>query len=254
MIKLGVSACFFYPDPARKVFQHKSLSYLENDMARYLTRPGVLPILLPDVGDSLEQYFDEVDGIVFQGGSDLTPASYGEQPIEDGRWPGDAVRDRYELDLMDRAARRGLPVYGICRGAQLLNVWHQGTLFQDLVTQTKTNVPHRDPALYDRTHHAVRCTEGGVLEQVYGKSTLRVNSIHHQGIKRLGDGLVAEATSHPDGLIEAFSARDPHRQYVLGVQWHPEFSPTLGDAVEDPMPLLDHFLEAVVDWRGGRRR
>jgi putative glutamine amidotransferase len=245
MVKLGVSACFFYPDPGRAVFQHKSLTYLENDMARYLTQTGVLPILLPDVGDQLEAYLDEVDGVVFQGGSDLAPSSYGEEPIENGRWPGDAVRDRYELDVMDRAAKRGLPVYGICRGAQLLNVWHGGTLYQDLVTQTGTTAPHRNPELYDRTHHTLTCTPGGELARIYGRSELSVNSIHHQGIKRLGDGLRAEATCPDDGLVEAFTATNPGRQYVLGVQWHPEFSPTLGDRVADPMPLLDHFLDAV---------
>lgn len=245
MIQIGVSACFFHPDPDRPVFPHKSLAYLEGDMARYLTRPDVLPVLLPDVGDLLEAYLDRVDGIVFQGGSDLAPSSYGQAPIEDGRWPGDPERDRYELDLMDRAARRGLPVYGICRGAQLLNVWHGGTLHQDLVTQTGTTAPHRNPELYDRTHHTVACTPQGVLAGIYGRTELTVNSVHHQGIDRLGDGLVSEAICPTDGLIEAFTARDPDAQYVLGVQWHPEFSPSLGEVVVDPAPLLDHFLDAV---------
>ncbi|MEO0603387.1 MAG: gamma-glutamyl-gamma-aminobutyrate hydrolase family protein, partial [Myxococcota bacterium] len=237
-------ACLFPPDRERGVFWKKSLTYLENDMAHYLTREGVLPILIPEVGDRVEQYLDEVDGLVLQGGADLAPGSYGEDGIEDGRWPGDPRRDAYELDVLRRAAHRKLPIYGICRGAQLLNVWRGGTLYQDLVTQTSTEVVHQEHEAYDAVHHPVECVEGGLLASLYGATTLTVNSVHHQGVKTLGAGLAVEARA-PDGLVEAFVAEDLDDQYVLGVQWHPEFSPTLGDRVADPAPLLDHFLAAV---------
>ncbi len=243
MITLGVSACFLYPDPERGVFSAKTLTYIENDMARYLTRDDVLPVLLPDVGDALEAYFDRIDALVLQGGTDMAPASYGEEPIQDGRWPGDPARDAYELDLLDRAARRNLPVYGICRGAQVLNVWRGGTLWQDLPSQVGTTGIHRDREAYDQIHHAVECVPGGVLAEIYGKTQLRVNSIHHQGVRALGRGLTLEATSPEDGVIEAFS--DQGEQYLLGVQWHPEFSVHLGDAVDDSDRLLDHFLDVV---------
>jgi len=243
VITLGVSACFLYPDPSRSVYSAKTLAYLEADMARYLTRDDVMPVLLPDVGDQLESLLDRVDGLVLQGGSDMAPASYGAEPIEGGRWPGDPTRDAYELDLLDRAARRNLPVYGICRGAQVLNVWRGGTLWQDLPSQVGTSGTHRDPEAYDRIHHAVQCVEGGLLAQLYGKTELRVNSIHHQAIHTLGRGLTLEATSPDDGVVEAFS--DAGEPFLLGVQWHPEFSPTLGDTVDDAERLLDYFLEVV---------
>ena len=96
MIKLGITACFMYPDPSRLTFGHKTLAYLEHDMSRYLSKMGVMPILLPDLPwNELEQFLREVDGIVFQGGADVSPTSYGESAIENGRWPGDAYRDQY---------------------------------------------------------------------------------------------------------------------------------------------------------------
>jgi putative glutamine amidotransferase len=133
MIKIGVSACFMYPDPTRTVFGHKQLTYFEHDMSRYLSRPGVMPILLPDLPwEELEQYLNEMDGFVFQGGADISPSTYGDEMIENGRWPGDRHRDQYELKIMDWAFKNKKPIFGICRGFQLLNVYFGGKMYQDL--------------------------------------------------------------------------------------------------------------------------
>ena len=105
MKKIGVSACFIYPDMKRSVFGPKSLSYLENDMAKYLAKKGILPILIPDVEKNhLNDILNEMDGFVFQGGVDLAPESYGESPI--GKWQGDVYRDRYELNILDFAIKK----------------------------------------------------------------------------------------------------------------------------------------------------
>jgi putative glutamine amidotransferase len=247
MILLGVSSCFFYPDPARTVFGHKTLQYFERDMARYLMREDVLPVLIPDVAPaSLEKIFDRLDGLVLQGGSDLSPESYGEDFLDKSRWPGDRYRDAYELRLVDEARRRRLPVLGICRGAQLINVYFGGTLYQDLSTQLGTEILHRDAQLYDRISHPVEIMAGGLLEKIYGDAgEIIVNSVHHQGIKSLGKSLCVEAVSPLDHLVEAVSYENPEEFFCLGVQWHPEFSTTLGDAIVDPQPLYESFLTVV---------
>jgi putative glutamine amidotransferase len=245
MIYLGVSSCFMYPDPSRTVFGHKTLAYFEQDMARYLSRPGVMPILIPDVPEAeLAQYLQKVDGFVFQGGVDIAPQSYQEEPIENGRWPGDAYRDQYELKIMDYAFKNKKPILAICRGFQLANVYMGGTLYQDIATQTKSPLQHRDAALYDRIHHQVSCTEGSLLKSIYQQDTLEVNSVHHQAVKTLGRNLIVDAKGE-DGLIEAFHYKDLASNYLVGVQWHPEFSHTLKNKLSDPDPLYHHFLQAI---------
>ena len=113
MLKIGISACFMYPDPSRTVFGKKSLNYLENDMARYIGQKGIMPVLIPDLeGEVLTDLLAEMDGFIFQGGNDLAPQSYGEEPILEGRWKGDAYRDQYELRILDYAVQAGKPVFG----------------------------------------------------------------------------------------------------------------------------------------------
>jgi putative glutamine amidotransferase len=244
MIRIGVSACFMYPDPTRVVFGHKQLSYFEHDMSRFLARKGYMPILIPDLPkDQLEPFLSEMQGFVFQGGADIAPGTYRETPIENGRWPGDAHRDAYELSILDWAVKQGKPVLGICRGFQLLNVYFGGTLYQDLSLQTKTPVEHRNAEKYDRIYHDVECTPTGLIKKIYQQDRLTVNSVHHQGVKTLGKDLVVDSKSAQDGLIEAF--HHAGSAPVLGVQWHPEFSHTLSDVVVDPNPLHDYFLEQL---------
>lgn len=127
MIKIGVTSCFFYPDINRRVYGKKTLSYLEMDTANYLADAGVMPVLIPLLtGEKLENFLSELDGLILQGGDDVSPLSYGEEPIEDGRWPGDIKRDKYELEVIDYFYKKKLPIYGICRGSQILNVYFGG--------------------------------------------------------------------------------------------------------------------------------
>lgn len=252
MIKIGLTACFMYPDPSRIVFGHKSLTYMENDMVRYITREDILPILIPDLPeDLLIPLLEQLDGIVFQGGVDLSPESYSDDFLSKERWPGDKYRDDYELMIADFAFKNDIPMYGICRGFQLLNAYFGGKLYQDLATETKTEREHRNAETYDRIHHSVKLNEGGYIANLYGgKNSIEVNTVHHQGVKILGSDLVEECRCPDDGLIEGFTYKDMDRKYVLGVQWHPEFSPTLGKVVDDPTPLYDDFLKAVEKRRG----
>ena len=241
MIRIGISPGFIYPDASRTFFAQKTLSFIENDLARYFARLNLFPTLLLDVSEEiLESYIKEMSGIVLQGGSDISSESYGEESIDLEKWPGDAVRDRYELKVIDIAIKNKIPIFGICRGCQLINVYFGGTLYQDIATQKKESILHRNADLYDRLAHEVDITSSGFLSSCYPKEKkLIVNSIHHQGIKKLGEGLVAEAICPDDGAVEAIACL---KSAVFGVQWHPEFSYTLKGEVADATALLNGFL------------
>lgn len=245
MIKIGVSACFLYPDVSRTVFGPKTLCYLEQDMARYLSRPGVMPILIPDLPKpELIPILAEMDGFVFQGGTDIAPASYGESPIEEGRWQGDAFRDEYELHLMDYAMKHEKPIFGICRGFQLMNVYFGGNLYQDIATQLETPVQHRHASQYDQVHHDIQLESGSFLAELYADESLRtINSVHHQAVKDLGSNLAIQALSAEDGLIEAVSWNEAAPGKVMGVQWHPEFFHNSQVPLINPHRIYDTFLQ-----------
>ena len=244
MIKIGVSACFMHPDMDRNVFGPKRLSYIENDMANYVVRKGIIPVLIPDVVDEyLEDILAEMDGFVFQGGVDLAPETYGESPI--GSWKGDAYRDQYELRIMDFAIKNSKPILGICRGFQLMNAYFGGTLYQDTLTQNSEAGNHRSAKLYDTVKHPINFVAGKFLEELYvDEKDPYVNTVHHQAVKDLGNDLEVFATS-PDGLIEAFGYNKEPDGKVMGVQWHPEFFHTIKDELIDANKLYNAFLSHI---------
>ena len=192
---------------------------------------------------TLRDYAELLDGLVLEGGSDMWPGSYGEQPLRP-EWSGDRVRDEYEIALLRAFIDAGKPVLGICRGMQVLNVAFGGTLYQDISTQLPDASLHRDAALYDRNLHAIEFVPGTRLAALYaGIPHAVVNSVHHQGIRRLAPDFVTEAVSVDDRIIEAFRWTGP--SYVAGVQWHPEFHDWTDPALLSGDPLLADFLSAV---------
>lgn len=251
MIKIGVSACFLYPDRNRPYFSPKTLCYFENDLANYLYREDVLPVLIPDLkGEALEHILRQMDGFVLQGGSDLSPKTYGEDHLDKNKWPGDELRDIYELKIANFAFTNAKPILGICRGAQLLNVYFGGTLYQDLATQYEDSLQHRDAEKYDGNHHTIDFSPGKILSKLYeNQNIMFVNSVHHQGIKKLGKNLIVEAISPQDKIIEAFSYAKMQERFVLAVQWHPEFSHTIKDKVVPAEPIYDYFIKNVREKR-----
>tara|TARA_R110002124_G_scaffold53088_4_gene152254 strand:- start:11892 stop:12635 length:744 start_codon:yes stop_codon:yes gene_type:complete len=244
MLKIGISACFMYKEPTRIVFGPKNLAYVECDMFNYVSQKGILPVLLPDLPiNQLGEILDELDGFVFQGGTDLAPETYNETPIVPGKWLGDAYRDAYELRIMDYAVQKGKPIFAICRGFQLMNVYFGGSLFQDIATQKPTAIQHRDADKYDALIHEIVIEKGKTLDEIYqGVDRAVVNSVHHQGVKQVGDGLEILAVSKEDGIVEALQNKDGN---ALGVQWHPEFSVGKGAPLLDPLKLYDYFIEKV---------
>ncbi|MGH9377840.1 MAG: gamma-glutamyl-gamma-aminobutyrate hydrolase family protein [Terriglobia bacterium] len=168
---------------------------------------------------------EDFDGILFAGGEDVDPAFYGEKPKYDNVRVN-PVRDEFEFSLLDRARRRRTPVLGICRGAQMVNVKFGGTLYQDIKSdrtlgdEETAPVEHKQPGDRADLSHSVTVTDSSSRLAQALQGSFPVNSLHHQGIKRLGRGLKVCAHAE-DGLVEAVEAADDG-SYLLAVQWHPE--------------------------------
>ena len=185
-----------------------------------VTNAGGLPVLIPlDLtNDDLDVLLSRLDGIIFTGGADIDPRRYGNLPHP--KVEGiDAARDQLEIHLAQAAARSSLPFFGICRGCQVINVALGGTLYEHLPDQLKGALPHDN---HDKSRHTlvhrVKVKAGSQLSKLLG-SQARVNSLHHQGIRRLADELDATALA-TDGLQEAFEL--PGHPFGMAVQWHPE--------------------------------
>jgi putative glutamine amidotransferase len=230
--RIGISPRLLHPQPgARGVFT-KILHYVEDGIAQWLQSREALLFVLP-LSQRAADYARELDGLVLQGGADISPLAYGEQPLKP-EWAGDPLRDQYEISLVKAFSAAGKPVLGICRGAQLVNVALGGSLHQDIPA-------HRSDG-YDQHAHDVRLEPGSALARLYGETgPRRVVSIHHQAIKQLAPGLTVEARAE-DGVIEA--VRGTGASYICAVQWHPEFHGGRTGFL-DGGPLLDEFLEAT---------
>jgi putative glutamine amidotransferase len=250
-LRIGVSGRLLYPDSSRSFLPTKSVQYLEQSVANWLMSGEVLAFMIPALSLAAphlprtikaKHYVDALDGLLLQGGADMSPKSYGETPLNP-LWAGDEVRDQYEIELFHEFVTQGKPVFGICRGHQVINVALGGSLYQDIATQCPDKGSHRDEARYDSHFHDMRILANTWLARVYpGVDVKRVNTIHHQAIKHLGEGLVVEATSEPDTIVEAI--RWEGHSFVVGVQWHPEFIDPGDPTLIDSKPLLRAFLAA----------
>jgi putative glutamine amidotransferase len=250
-LKIGVSARLFHPQPDAKGIQSKTLQYLEQSVAHWVMSRDVLVFMVPTVDKDglihrsevrLADYARVLDGLVLQGGADVSPSSYGETPLAP-QWAGDRYRDVYEMELVHEFIEAGKPILGICRGAQLINVAFGGTLYQDIPTQLPQSQVHVADS-YEKHRHEIRFEPGSGLARMYrGVQKPTVTSIHHQSIKTLGRGLRVEAWSEPDAVVEAIRANG--KGYVLAVQWHPEFHHPGDASTLNSAPILEEFLEAA---------
>lgn len=201
---------------------------------------GGIPVMLPLTADeeALARMVDMMDGFIFTGGHDVSPALYGEEklPFCAECCPG---RDEMERRLFPMALEKNKAVLGICRGLQLINSILGGTLYQDLPTQHPSEICHRQKAPYDAACHEVALVENMPLQKVIGKTSTGVNSCHHQAIKALAPELAAMAYS-PDGLVEAVCM--PSKRFVWALQWHPEFSYKVNS---DSVKIFNAFVDAA---------
>jgi len=250
-LKIGLSTCLLHADPSRPLFTNKTLQYVEQSIAHWLMSAGAMVVMVPcPTGETargdvqLSHYAQWLDGVVMHGGADVWPGSYGEVPLDD-EWIGDRVRDLYDLALVEAFEQAGKPIFGVCRGLQLINVAFGGTLYQDITLQHPQALQHRDPVSYDQNYHVIEIVEGSRLAQLYpGTSYTRVNSIHHQGIKHLAPDFNVEAWSYPDRVPESIRRR-PGRSYIAATQWHPEFHrPGSTITTLNDTPILDDFMAA----------
>ena len=250
-LRIGLSARLLHTPPKELGFPGKTLQYLEQSLAHWIMAHGALAFMIPTLGQgaevhrgavSVRDYVAALDGLVLQGGADVSPESYGEQPSRP-EWSGDRTRDLFEIELVWEFVIQDKPVLGICRGAQLINVACGGTLYQDISEQYPAAALHRDDTLYDGFHHAIEIVADSHLAGLFpNERVCRVNSIHHQAIKTLGNDLTVEARALDDGVIEAI--RWTGSGYMFGCQWHPELQSAFPDLL-DSSPIMHAFLEAA---------
>src|SRR3954447_5937820 len=193
---------------------HLRLTYLQA-----IQEAGGIAVVMPAHGyvDDAHALLDRVDGVLFSGGPDLHPATYGRVPHAELGPHVERTADEYELAMHRAARERGLPLLGICRGLQSLNVARGGTLHQHL--PDLSGLDHRPEQPPHTAAHEVTVAAGSLLHRLTGRRRLAVNSIHHQAIDDIGEGLAVVATA-PDGTIEAI--QDPVARFCLAVQWHAE--------------------------------
>ncbi|MEO6256011.1 MAG: gamma-glutamyl-gamma-aminobutyrate hydrolase family protein [Sphingomicrobium sp.] len=217
---IGIVCC------ARSVGQEIAQVVVERYLTGVMTHADCAALLIPARPDLMtaREVAGRIDGLLLTGSpSNMVPALYDDDLPGDG--PFDRNRDDMSLALIEALIERARPVFGICRGFQELNVAFGGTLARDLGGAERP-IPHHAPdgaslsGMFGHEHDVALAADG-VLAKTFKRDRLRVNSVHYQGVGRLGDGLAVEATA-PDGVIEAFSSA-PGGAAVLGVQWHPEW-------------------------------
>lgn len=203
-------------------------------------RAGGVPMVITMTDDQkeLERILQIVDGVILTGGQDVDPARYGESPVPElGKVCPE--RDAFDVMLVTMAVEAGLPVLGICRGSQVMNVAFGGSLYQDIPSQLPdTYLKHRVNSK-DEFHHDVKISEGTLLHKMLGTSA-SVNSSHHQSVKDVAPGFIVSAVSE-DGVVEAIEKKDA--PFVVGVQFHPEGFVAAGN--DSLMPIFSHFISAT---------
>ena len=182
---------------------------------------GGIPMVLPPIVEMAEKVAGRIDGLLLSGGSDLDPSYYGEEPVPELNATVPS-RDAFEMALVKHALERGMPVFGICRGLQVLNVALGGTLYQDLPSQLHPDlIAHRQQVPKWQWTHEVEVDDDSKVAGIMETDHIRVNSYHHQAIKDLSGDLVAVAHSS-DGVIEAAESPNLSERWLVGVQWHAE--------------------------------
>jgi putative glutamine amidotransferase len=227
---IGVSARIAKPQKDHAGRLSKTANTVDQHLAQWIASMGLLPFLIPsmhhktsayqsvNVGIGAVDYARLCDGLILQGGADVSPTYYGQTALRDD-WAGDPIDDAYEMGLVEAFLEQGKPIFGICRGMQLLNVMFGGSLYQDVSSQMAHTKPHGTDAREYHTHTVSligRTPMHGWFKSCEG----HVVSSHHQAVCNLGDGMQVQGLSD-DGVIEALHWSGP--SFVAGVQWHPEY-------------------------------
>lgn len=211
-----------------------------------LIAAGATPLVIPVDGDAdrATEYLPLLDGLLVPGGEDVTPSFYGQAPVPQVVYTY-AEKDRMDLALVRMAAEAGLPVFGICRGLQVINVCFGGTLIQDLPSQRPGSLVHTSDKDAPRTHGA-RLVPGSLMDRLLGGEPLTVNTYHHQAVDILAPGFSITAYGE-DGVVEAI---EDEARNIYAVQWHPE---RMVAAQPRFRPLFRFLAEEAAAWRKAHR-
>lgn len=231
-------------DPNRALKNSLPLGYI-----RSVEMAGGLPLLLPLVRDPrlIAQMLDQIDGLILSGGHDIDPSYYGQSP-HPKLDQQDVAKDRFESELVPLALKKkNLPVLGICRGIQAINVFAGGTLYQDISLAAQDLVKHRQETSQSVPTHLIEIESGTRLHQIFGKRKLLTNSYHHQAVERVAPGFRVSARSE-DGIIEAIEK--PGERFLIGFQPHPEL---LAEDYPDFLKLFKALVEAAGNGVSKRR-
>lgn len=236
---IGISGNIQEPEK-RILYQDKSLHLAEASLIETVEKFGHTAVILPvhnNFNHNIDKLISIIDGLILSGGTDVSCELYNETLLNE-RWKGQIKRDKFEIELLNKAKEKNIPVLGICRGLQLINVAYGGSLYQDIVMYKEGSHPHRNQELYDKLGHNTRVIHDSPLYKLLAKEQIYTNSVHHQGIKELGYNLEIMAYSDDD-VIEAIF--DPRYDFLWGVQWHPEWLP---DDI-DQNKIFNKFFDKV---------
>lgn len=227
----------------RTLRKDRYIDYVAEAHLRLLIRLGLLPVMVPVVEGApacVPDYMEGMRGLLIVEGEDVEPKRFKARPANYAHLESThPLKDEIEIRLIRRALREKLPILGICRGSQLLNVVCGGTLYGDVQREKKSRLKHINYASYDEHRHAITIVPGTPLQKWYGRTEMRVNSYHHQGILELARRFRPMAQA-ADGLIEGYY--DPKADFVVGLQFHPERMP---EATEGNWRIWTGFGTAV---------
>jgi len=204
----------------KKLLDGFNRDYVFDHYSTCIDKIGAVPLILPitDKKEVAKVYIDKIDALIMTGGIDVNPFLYNEEPTKETEVPF-TKRDTFDFILIEAALEKNIPILGICRGMQIMNVYFGGSLHQDIKYYGETNIQHVQRSNHHEPIHFVDIKKGSILSTLIGEKQ-KVNSVHHQCINKLGAGLVASAVSSSDKIIEAYESNGKNK--VLGIQWHPE--------------------------------
>ncbi len=251
--RIGLSARIFHPEPDAQGIRSKTLQVLEQSVAQWVTVRDVLLLMVPSVVQDgilmrsnirLRDYAEHLDGLILQGGADVSPRAYGEEPLRP-EWAGDPVRDAYEMELLHEFLEAGKPVFGICRGMQLINVASAARSVRTSADPGTRARRRTRPSTTTANVHRGAFAEGSLLARLFRRRGGRAGCLDPPpgGASVLGRELEVDAVTRSDGVVEAI--RGKGRNFVYGVQWHPEFHQQAGIELLDCAPILEAFLAAA---------
>lgn len=210
-------------------------------------KAGGIPVIIPLTTSEkeIDEYLDRIDGLIMIGGEDVSPLLFGQEP---SRFLGEVVPDRdiYDLTLIRKAVKRGMPVFGICRGIQCLNIAMGGDMIQDIPSEVPNAIQHRQNAPRSYGSHTIKITKGSLMAKLLGEKDIAVNSFHHQACGKVAPGYKVTARAS-DGVIEAIESADGKS---FGVQFHPEGFVYSGKY--EVLPLFKHLVKLAQEYSAAR--